>query len=364
MSLSRFGMSRFGVSRFGIALLAGLAALVALAACGGPGATPTPPKAVAVTPPEPMACTDGRPLDFGFYAFFRPLSYSANPDPASPGFNQHAGYEADLLTALEAMDGAGLRFNRAPIPEWPDIWLAPAAGDFDMVGGGITILESRTRNAAGDEVIAFTNGHLTNRQSLLVRAEEAELYPNHAALTEAVRVGVLAGTTGEAGVLRLTGLADAAGTLAAGTGINTASGAVTADGTAAYAITAAGATPPLAGRQSLTPPGPGQPQVIYLGDELGEDELLAALRQGEIDAIGRGEIGNLDAAAASGGAFAVTAHDPEIEPGGFALAANATLLRACLNEKIDYLTDNRKIGYGEWRADPEIFLRRAQAYGN
>ena len=349
--------------RFGISLLAALVALVSLAACGV-GPTPTPPNAVAVAPPPPTACTDGRPLNFGFYAFFRPLSYSANPNPASSGFQQHAGYEADLLTALEAMDGAGLQFNRRPIAEWPDIWLLPATDDFDLVGGGITILESRTRNAAGEEVIAFTHGHLTNRQSLLVRAEDAGRYPDHAALTDEVRVGVLAGTTGEAGVLRLTGLADAAGTLAAGTRIATANGAVTADGTADYAITAAGATPPLAGRQSLTPPTPDLPQVIYLGDELGEDELLAALADGEIDAIGRGEIGNLDAAAASNGAFAVTAYDPEIEPGGFALASEDTLLRACLNEKINYLTDNRNLGYGEWRADPEIFIRRAQAYGN
>ena len=54
----------------------------------------------------PTPCTDGnRVLKVGFYAYFAPVSYSADPDPSSPGFNVHLGYEADLLTALEAMEG-------------------------------------------------------------------------------------------------------------------------------------------------------------------------------------------------------------------------------------------------------------------
>jgi hypothetical protein len=53
----------------------------------------------------------------------------------------HLGYEADLLTALEAMEGARLSFQRSPVAEWPGIWLLPATPDVDIAGGGITILE-------------------------------------------------------------------------------------------------------------------------------------------------------------------------------------------------------------------------------
>ena len=58
------------------------------------------------------ACTDGtRVLNVGFYAYFEPLSYSADPDLNADGFNTHQGYEADLLTALEMMEGVGSLFT-------------------------------------------------------------------------------------------------------------------------------------------------------------------------------------------------------------------------------------------------------------
>ena len=101
------------------------------------------------------------------------------------------------------------------------------------------------------------------------------------------------------------------------------------------------------------------PQVVYLGDEAGESELLEALREGDIDALARGEVGNLGAARASDGAFAVTALDDAVEMGGFTLAVEDAQLRACLDEKINYLTDDRRIGYAEWAEDPEVFMRLA-----
>ena len=83
-----------------------------------------------------QACTDGtRALNVGFYAYFSPVSYSADEDPASEGFNTHLGYEADLLTALEAMEGTGLSFVRHPIAVWPNIWLQSAEPEYDIVGG-------------------------------------------------------------------------------------------------------------------------------------------------------------------------------------------------------------------------------------
>lgn len=104
------------------------------------------------------------------------------------------------------------------------------------------------------------------------------------------------------------------------------------------------------------------PQVIYLGDKLGETELLDALRNGDIDAVARGEVGNRSAARAFGDGLVVTALDPAVEYGGFTLHAAETALLACLNDKIDYLTDNRAIDYAEWLADPEVFLRRAREW--
>ncbi len=312
---------------------------------------------------QDLACTkDGRVLDVGYYAFFAPVSYSADEDPGSPGFGAHLGYEADLLTALEAMEGAGLSFSRTPIAAWDDIWLLPAGSEYDVVGGGITILDSRTRNAAGEQVVAFTSGHIAFRQSLLVRVEDAKRFTSHDALTSDVRVGVLAGTTGEARLLVLAGLADANGTLAAGTLIETRGGELTADGSADYTITAAGESAILQGRRSLQPPSDDLPQVVYLGDDLGETDLLDALSNGSIDAVARGEVGNRDAAYGSDGAFVVAALDSEPEYGGFALAVNDSDLLSCLDEKIDYLTDGRLIGYAEWREDPSVFMRRAEAW--
>ena len=306
------------------------------------------------------SCTDGdRALNVGFYAFFDPLSHSADPDPTSEGFNTHLGYEADLLTALEAIEGAGLSFSRRGIAPWDDIWLQSAGPEYDIVGGGITILDSRTRNAAGEEVVSFTSGHVKFRQSLLVRAEDAERIASYSDLASDMRMGVLADTTGERRLLELTGLVDADGVFVAGTRIKTDAGTVTADGSANYTIDFAAESLDLEGRRHLYPPSVDMPQVVYLGEETGESELLEALRGGDIDALARGEVGNLEAARASDGAFAVTALDDAVEMGGFTLAVEDAPLRSCLDEMINYLTDDRRIGYAEWAKDPEVFIRRA-----
>ena len=312
---------------------------------------------------KPVACVSGgRVLKVGFYPFFKPLSYSADANPKSAGFNEHRGYEADLLSALEAMKGAGLSFSRRPVARWKNIWLRAAGAEYDIMSGGISIRGSRTRDAAGRRTILFTSGHAVDRQSLLVRARDAGRLASHKALGGA-RVGVLRGATGEARLLRLTGLADAAGILAAGVRVRTPRGEVVADGSANYVITSGGASPSLAGRLSLAPPSGAMPRVMYLGSETGEAELLAALREDRVDAVARAEISNRDAAHASGGAFSVTALDLEAEErAGFALSAKDADLAACLDEKINWLTDNRRIGYKEWRADSSVFMRRARLW--
>ena len=307
------------------------------------------------------ACAD-RVLNVGFYAFFAPVSSSADPDPDAAGFNTHVGYEADLLTALEAMDGAGLSFSRRGIAVWPNIWLLSAGAEYDVVGGGITILDSRTRDEMGNQVVSFTSGHVAFRQSLLVRAEDGGRWGSHDDLTSEVRVGALASTTGEARLLVLTGLVNADGVLIAGVRVATQTDTIVADGSAEYFITAAGASPNLAGRQHLFPPVETMPQVIYLGDETGEVELLDALASGKIDALARGAIGNRDAVHASEGAFVVTALDAAVEYGGFTLGVKDADLAACIDDKINYLTDDQRIGYGEWRQDPSVFLTRARMW--
>ena len=324
--------------------------LISVAACSNEGI-------------PPGSCTAGeRVLDVGFYAFFNPVSYSADPDPNSEGFNTHLGYEADLLTALEAIEGAGLVFSRHGIAPWDDIWLQSAGAEYDIVGGGITILDARTRNAAGEEVVSFTSGHVEFRQSLLVRAEDAGRIAAHSDLVSDMRVGVLADTTGERRLLELTGLVNSDGAFVAGTRIETDTGTLTIGGGASYTIDFAAESPELEGRRHLHPPSDDMPQVVYLGDETGESELLAALRAGDVDALARGEVGNLKAARASDGEFAVTALDEAVELGGFTLAVEDAQLRTCLDEKIGYLTDGRRIGYAEWARDPQVFMRRAAEF--
>ena len=70
-----------------------------------------------------------RTVRFGFYAYFEPVSHSAGGDPVAPGFDDHRGYEADLLTAIEAMEGVNLSFLRRGIAAWEDIWLLPVGPD-------------------------------------------------------------------------------------------------------------------------------------------------------------------------------------------------------------------------------------------
>ena len=309
-----------------------------------------------------QSCADGV-LNVGFYAFFDPVSYSADKDTEASGFDTHLGYEADLLTALESMEGAGLSFSRSAIAAWDDIWLSSSTEEYDIVGGGITILDSRTRDAGGNVRIAFTSGHIKFRQSILTRAEDTERLAAYTDLTSDVRIGVLRGTTGEARLLEITGLVDSNGVLAAGTQVETNDGTVTADGSADYTITAAVESPSIITRQRLIPPSESMPQVVYLGEETeeaGESELLDALRNGGIDGLARGEVGNREAT--RDGTLAVTAVDEPFENGGFTVDVNDTELLACLNDKIDYLTDNRRIGYPDWVGDPSVFMQRAQTW--
>lgn len=310
-----------------------------------------------------VACSGGADtLAVGFSPFYDQVSYNASSDPDADGYNTHLGYEADLLTALESMDGLGFSFERRPIPEWPGIWLKSATDEFDIVGGGITIREARTRNAAGDTVVAFTNGHIAFRQSLLVRSGDAERMATHERLTGDMIIGVYRDTTGEGRLLQLTGLTDANGTLAAGARVATPNGDVVADGSDAYTITPASASEILTDRSHLYPPDETMPQVMYLPDDVSPDAVHEMLLAGVIDGRAGEEIENNNAVHGSNGNLSITALDDLVEYGGFTVDADNTELLARLNEGIDYLTDNRRIGYAEWRADPTVFMQRAEQW--
>ena len=314
------------------------------------------------TPPDDACVADGQPLQMRFFAYFPPVSHSADEDPGSPGFRIHRGYEADLLAALEAIEGTRLSFDRSPVTEWEDIWLLPSRPEVDIAGGGITILESRTRDASGRVAVAFTSGHIAFRQSLLVRTADRERFSSYGRLTRDARAGVLRATTGEARLLAITGIVDGDGVVAAGTRIETPDGTVVADGTDRYVITAAGASPELDGRTHLFPPSQTMPQVVYLGDQDADRELLEALRDSVIDAVARGHIGNGEAAHDSDGRFVVAVLDTLAEHGGFVLDSDDAELRTCIDERVDWLTDGRRIGYVEWRQEPAVFLERARLW--
>ena len=314
--------------------------------------------AIVVTPIPTPCSPDLRSLRYVYFAHFAPVSYAAAL-PDDPSRREQRGYEADLISAIEAMHHTNLTFIRVPTEIWPDIWLASDAADVDLVGGGITILDSRTRNADGQTVVAFTDGHISFRQSLLVRRADAERIAAHDDLRASDIVGAVRATTGEARLLQLIGAADQRGVLTAGTNIETPQGVVTADGSDDYRINAAQTSPALIERTRLIPLG-DLPQVVYLGDD--EAIYLAALEDGRINAIARGEVGNTEAARIHNNRFVVTALDATRELGGFSLAASDTALRHCLNRRIDWLIDGGAIDYADWAVDHSVFMARAQLW--
>ena len=164
-----------------------------------------------------------------------------------------------------------------------------------------------------------------------MRAENAQRLNTYDTLTGDVRVGVLASTTGEFRLLERTVLVDSNGRLVAGAWVDTLQGSVVADGTANYIITPAKVSLSPVGRHHLYPPSENMPQVVYLGDELGESALFSAFGAGAIDAIARDVVGNSNAAYISGGSFVVGVVDDKVEYGGFTLAVEAAELAACID---------------------------------
>ncbi len=314
-----------------------------------------------------------RIVRLAFYAHYAPVSSSLDSRPGTAGFDTHVGYEADLLSAVEAMPGIDMTFERHGVDAWDGIWLLPTAEGIDMACGGITIAADRTRGPDG-QAVRFTDGHIEFRQSLLVRAGDADRLSSYSALDGSDRVGVQTATTGESRLLQLIGVADQDGRLADGTRVVIDA----ADGSGAEPVVEAtagndlwispgGSSDELASRLRLIPADPAKPKVVNL-DRLPEADLrtedssetqLEALRNGTVDAIAQGIVETAATAAAYGDEFVVSVVDRHIETGGCTVAADDTDLADRINLALGYLTDDGSIGFEDWASNPNVFAQRA-----
>ncbi len=324
--------------------------------CGGPGGEDGLTAAACEAARQTLADFPAKRVNYGYYTDFNPLSYSAGRVPM--------GYELDLVAAVEIFSGGRLSFNTLGIGNpFSGIWLKSAQEAYDMVGGGITALPERTLDADGRQVIRFGAGHIDFRQSLLVRMESA--IERHGDLTSEHRVGAFRGTTGEKRLLELTGIIDAGGFVRAGTRILLADGEVVtagaADSESGLRIAAGAGSAAIAARVRLTPPGDDQPEVLYFETERGQ---IDALLEGAVDAVARGELGNLIAARDMPG-LRVTAIDAAgNEQGAFSYPDTpaGSALRATMNAAIACLTANGAIGFSQWLdSGGAVFAERAGA---
>ena len=298
-------------------------------------------------------------VQYGFYNDFNPVSYSEQG--AEP--RQARGYEPDLIAAVETFSEGRLSFNPLEIGyPFSGVWLKAAQEPYDLVGGGITALPERTRDAEGRQVIRFGVGHISFFQSLLVRAESPiERYDD---LTAEHRVGLLRGATGEKRLLELTGIIDEGGFLRAGTRILLADGTLLTagepDSESALRIAAGAGSAAIASRVRLTPPGEDQPEAIYFDRE---GEQIRALLEGMVDAVARWDIGNRIAARDYPG-LRVTAIDTaggERSAFSYPDTPAGDALRVTMNAAIGCLTANGTVGFTEWLdSEGAIFAARAE----
>ncbi|MEU0663702.1 substrate-binding periplasmic protein [Streptomyces lavendulocolor] len=177
------------------------------------------------------------------------------------------GFEADLLTGFAHTLGLEPQFRIVPFEK---IWLRPLAGECDIAAAGITILPERISQGT-----RFSRPVFRLDQSLLIRAADSRQVRSISDLSGAV-IGVLPGTTGETSARRR------------------------------------------ASRDTS----------FHTFDS--EEEMIAALRAGTIDAIARGTLGNTHQADAHPD-LAVTGIEPTDEWIGFATAPDNPALRLQLD---------------------------------
>ena len=301
-----------------------------------------------------------------FYSDFKPISFSISRNPDSPEFHLPQGYEADLLSAIELIPQANMHFTYTGIKKWDGIWTAPnTSSKIDFVFGGITKEIERMENEKKEKVLSVTNKTVSFKQSLLILAKHVNRIKSHKDLDCHDVVGAVIGTTGEYRFLAqakyVNNLRD--GFLAKQTKVETENGIVLSDGKLSIY------DPSLKNRKRLLPPPECElPEVRYF---VAEDTMIPALEKEEIVAIARGYIGNQLVAEHSNGKFVVTAlfslkceseESQCKEEAVFYLKKDNQALKNKLNQFIDYLTDNGKIDYDQWKANPKIFKERALVY--
>jgi ABC-type amino acid transport substrate-binding protein len=227
------------------------------------------------------------------YSEFQPVSYADGK-----------GYEADLLRAVARMWKVEARFY--PENVYEGIWRLPSRAYTlcDVAIGGISPTAARAREGA-----AFSLRTTSFRQSLLVRkadVDSGKITSYDSFKGTALKIGVVPGTTGEQ-----------------------------------YALVSA---------QDHGVPASAFVQLAS------EAELLPALRNGSIDAIARGEIGNRYQQSLDPGLVTIALRD---FGEGFAVAVdlhNKPLLPA-LNEAIGCLTEHGKVDVARWLREPDVFNR-------
>ncbi len=302
-----------------------------------------------------------------FYSDFEPISYSRNRDASSPEFNEPQGYEIDLLKAIESIPESRMTFRYHGVKAWDNIWLSPHTDPtIDIAVGGITYEKRRVLDKDGKHVVAATHKTLNFKQSLLMRTKDTLGITTHADLTCAFVVGAVRGTTGETRFLTQSGIMQDLdqGLLKKGISVILDDKKfITSDGTLSIY------DPKIKNRLMLIPPDCTSPVTKYF---VAEDTMIPALKEGHIDAIARGYIGNKLVADKANGEFVVnaifslecpknevTTCDKKEEAVFFVKHGNQNLLKK-LNRYIDELTDHGKIDYETWRLNKKIFMERAR----
>lgn len=156
-------------------VIVGVAALV-LAACGDDDDDVTADDAAVEDSPDLgdtlAVCTD---------APYEPFEFE------DPDTGEFTGFDMELLREIASRLDMEMEVT---VREFDGIWLAPAAGECDLVASAMTITEERAENAL------FSDPYFDADQSLLVLAENADQFATLDDLAGGT-IGVQSGTTGE-----------------------------------------------------------------------------------------------------------------------------------------------------------------------
>ena len=143
------------------------------------------PRRVRVSPATPVAAPPARPLRVGITPDSAPYVFQP------PGqYDRYAGMEVDFARGLASALGRPLVF--VPVP-WDEQIPTLLAGRTDVVMSGMSITSARASR------VGFGDSYLKTSLQAVVRRDDATRWPTPQALLQSSpRIGVKAGTTGEA----------------------------------------------------------------------------------------------------------------------------------------------------------------------